>query len=55
MVVYTALMLLVVPLEAMLAFPRGPHLSQNMNLMSFPGTNHKLDSFYHHVLLTDKW
>ena len=51
---YTAPALLDVPPMATPEFPGGPHLSQSMNHMSFPGGNHKLDSFYHHVLLTDK-
>ena len=54
MVVYTAPALLVVPPEAALAFPKGPNLSQNMNHTSFPGANHNLDSFYHHVRMADK-
>ena len=46
--------LLVVPLVVAFALPGGIHISQSMNHMSFPGENHKPDSFYHHVLLTDK-
>ena len=48
-VVYTALVLLVEILVAMLVLFGGPHLSQNMNHTSFPGANHKLKSFNHRV------
>ena len=51
---YTALPLSVVLLVAVLALPEGPQFSQSMNHMSFPGEIHKLNSFYHRVLLTDK-
>ena len=53
-VVYIAPTLLVVPFVAVLAFFGAPHPSQSMNHTSFPGVNHKLDSFYRHVLLTKK-
>ena len=53
-VVYRELVLLVALLVAILALSRVPHLSQNMNHTSFPGENHKLNNFYHHVLLTGK-
>ena len=51
---YMALMMLVVLLVAVLALSMGPNLSQNVNHTFLPGANHKLDSFYHHVLLIDK-
>ena len=51
---YMTLVLLVVLLMAMLALFGDPHLSQSMNHMSFPPSNHKLDSFFHHVQLTAK-
>ena len=51
---YTEPMLLVVLLAAVLALSGGPHLSQSMNHASFPRANHKLDSFCHHVRLTEK-
>ena len=51
---YTTPTLIAVESVVALAFLGGPHLSQSMNHMSFPGANHKLGSFYRHVLLTDK-
>ena len=51
---YMTLVLLVVPLVAVAALPGDPQISQNMNHTFFLGANHKLDNFYHHVLLTDK-
>ena len=53
-VVYTTLVLLVALLAAALVLSGGPLLSQNMNHTFFPGANHKLGSFCHHVPLIDK-
>ena len=46
--------LLVVLLAAMLVLFKVRPLSQSMNRTSFPGANHKRDSFCCHVQLTDK-
>ena len=51
---YMTLVLLVPLLVAVLTLSGGPHLLESMNHMSFPGANHKLSSFCHHVRLTEK-
>ena len=53
-VVYRELVLLVALVVVMIVLSGGPHLSQNMNHMFFPGENHKLDNFCHRVPLIDK-
>ena len=51
---YMVFVLLVVLLATVLALFGGPLLSKTMNHTSFPGANHKRDSFCRHVQLTDK-
>ena len=53
-VAYMVPVFLVALLAIVLTLFGGPLLSQSMNHMFFPRASHKLDSFYHHVLLTEK-